>query len=140
IGYLGIIGSSENDYHYFNSLIYEKNRNGNYKGISFRIKRLERIPKNEFVKDDYTFIKSKHHKEELQPKHIKSNKKIFDYLKHKNEINKRLHEGIILKVGCYGKKSVQIYKDKSCIEQHFEKLINAENAEQVISFINETYF
>lgn len=51
-----------------------------------------------------------------------------------------MHEGIILKVGCYGKKSVQIYKDKSCIEQHFEKLINAENAEQVISFINETYF
>lgn len=139
VGYLGIVGSTNSDYHYFNSLIYEQNRTNKFRGILFNIKYIERIPKNKFCETDYRFVKSKRFKRFEEQTKQRINKKTFDFSKYKNEINKQLFFGLTMKVGCYGKKSVQIYKNNVCIENHFEKMTNAKSVEQIVDFINNKF-
>lgn len=101
----------------------KKNRNDKFRGIPFHVKYIERVRKEKFDETNYNFVKSKHHKEAQQPKRIKNKKKAFDYFKHKNEINKELHAGIILKVGCYGKNRCKYIKTIAVLKSILKKLL-----------------
>lgn len=137
-GYVGIKGGENNDYHYFNSIIHEVNRNEIYRGIPYCIKNVEQIPKKNFVESKYKFVKSKSHSEIKHKKKVSQNKK-FNFDKNKNLINKRLTNSFILKTGRYGKNSVQIYKNSECIENHFERIEGLHTTEQIIEYIKSHY-
>lgn len=138
IGYLGIIGSDKNDYHFFNSIILEKNRNKNYKSIPFQIKKLEKIHKDDFNISDYTVLNSKRNKTQNN-KTRKTKQKSVNYKKIKHKINNSLRNGLEIKLGEFGKNSIQLYNNKQCVEKHLEKLISSLDIQQIIDFINKTY-
>lgn len=138
-GYIAIIGSDKSDLHYFNSVLYETNRYNQYKGVEYKIKRVERILKKDFDKSKYEFIKSKRFKESKTQKHEISQTKPFNYKKNKNRINSLLPSEIKINTGLYKKNSVQIYKDGNLIESNFEKTIQSNSIDEIVNIIKTKY-
>lgn len=138
-GYISIIGSENTDMHYFNSILYETNKSEIYKGIQLKIKKIERIEKKLFDINKYSLVRSKRrtiYNNENKHK-IKSIK--LDYKKIKNRVNQKLLYKLEIKIGQYGKNSVQIYKDGKCIENHYEKISTSKTVEEIVDEINKRY-
>lgn len=136
-GYIGIKGSKENDYHFFNSVIYEKYFT-QAKGVPIKIKKVERILKKSFDVKSIKMVPSKrnvHNNKSVR----KKVKKTVNYRKILNEINKNLDKTLEMKLGCYGKNSIQIYKNGNCIENRADIPSNLQIPETIAEYINNKY-
>lgn len=139
IGYLGIIGSKENNYHYFSSIIYEENRQPR-NAVTYNVKRIDKVLKTDFACEDYTIIKSRRNYENLPTKKItnRQNKKAY-IRKIVKVLNKEFSQQLTFKYGEFGSLTIQIYKSKKCIENRFNEKINDLSEEEIISYVKGNY-
>lgn len=143
-GYLGIIGSDKNDYHYFNSIMLEYDNPEKYIGPKVVVKKVEKIPKNDFFYKDYQIIKSKRYVKNQQSKDkiLKSNQTKIDLSLAKNisKINKLLSFGLKIDKGENGRKSIKIIKDGKIIKKGIRlNNKNLDTVEKIAEYINNTY-
>lgn len=138
-GYLGIIGSSIDDYHFFNSIRYDKDYE--IKGVKYLITRIEKIPKKDFylIEDKIQFVKSRRNINNMKSKKTKKNTGNIEYQKILKYVNKKLPNGYEMKVGEFSKKSVQIYHNKKLLEPHFENKLHNQSTKEIVEYIIKEY-
>ena len=142
-GYLGIIGSDKNNYHYFNSIMLEYDNPEKYIGPKVIVKKVEKILKSEFVYTNYRIVSSKRFAKKQRTNTISNSTKPninISSNKCRNKINQLLKYDLKIEKGENGKKSIKITKNKTVLEKgirlNFKSL---DTYEKIANFINKTY-
>ena len=139
-GYLGIIGSDANNYHYFNSIMLEYDNPEKHIGSKVIVKKVERIKKDDFKDTDYKIISSKRFIRKLKKnntKKAKPQKKEMLSNKDKNLINQLLADSLKIDKGEFGKKSIKIIKGDKVLEKGIKLDLQALNTcEKIAEYIN----
>lgn len=136
-GYIGIIGSDKNNYHYFNSVILENDNPKKYRGYPIVVKSIEKIKKEDFRFRDYKFVHSKRFIT-MQKEKKKTVKKMNLKLK-KKEINTLLNNDVKIEIGQYGKNTIQIYFNSQLIEKNLKLDFTYDTPQKVADYINLHY-
>lgn len=141
-GYIGIIGSEENNYHYFNSVIIENEVPEKYKGPSVTVKNIIRIKKNDFKFNEYTLVESKRFiKKKAQNITIKKKRKPTDLTALKKRKKELLKANLRISVGEFGNNTIQVYQNDKLVEKKLkipEKYIY-DKIEIIAEYINNKY-
>lgn len=136
-GYIGIIGSEENNYHYFNSVILENDNPEKYKGYPVVVKNITKIKKEDFQFNDYKFVESKR-LINLQKEKKKTTKKI-NLKQKKGDITKRLNNNLKIEIGKYGKNTIQVYYNNNLIDRKLKLDSHYNTPEKIANYINSHY-
>lgn len=142
-GYLGIIGSDRNNYHYFNSIMLEYDNPEKHIGVKVIVKKVERIKKDDFKNTDYKIIpskrfvkKQKQHKPKIEKPQIKKELNNND----RKIINQLLKNNLKIDKGEFGKKSIKIIKDGKVLERGIKlNFTDLDTNKKIAEHINNKY-
>lgn len=134
---IGIVGSSESNYHYFNSVILENNIPEKYKGYPIVVKRVEKVKKDKFIFNAYNFVKSKRFINIQKENKIREKK--IDVKAKKKEINKFLNDEIRIEVGRFGKNTIQVFVNDELIEKKLKLDSTYNTSLKIAEYINLYY-
>lgn len=136
-GYIGIIGSDKNNYHYFDSVMLETDNPKKYIGPKILVKKIERIPKEKFDINRYKISTSKRF---VKKKKFQNNKtKKIDLKKLQSSVKKLLNDDIEIRFGTNGNNTYEIRKNGKVVEPKYRPAAGITTAEEIAQYINDTY-
>lgn len=141
-GYLGIIGSDKNNYHYFNSIMLEYDDPEKYIGPKVIVKKVIKTLKSDFQYENYKMVQSKRFIQIQKQKKVKKQNQLKSILSNNDRktINKLLKNDLKIEKGEYGKKSLKIVKANQVLEKGIKlDLKKLDSPEKIAEFINENY-
>ena len=139
-GYIGIVGSDNSDYYWFNSIYIDENTKRTL-GVEFTIKCLKIIDdKDSKILDDIDFYLSRRNKNNKTTKKNINKEKQFKFDKKAvSKINKKLKPGYSLVKGNGKASQFNLVRNKSIIVENFQDEPFEKSLNGIVAHINHNY-
>ena len=146
VNVLGIKGHDLDDMFSFASIIHasskkEISRFTYKKVINFHLSQIKRRDIGKYINDiDYIIESPRNATNNHLKKSIKLNSvKKIDYKKLKTNINNILNEGLSIKVGMYGKNTIQVFVNGKLVENKLKLDSTYDNPQKIAEYINNHF-
>lgn len=137
--YVGIVGDEFSNYHYFNSVLAEYDNPKKYlTGPKIKVTKIEKITTEEFCEENFNFFPSKNYKP-LKEMSQKKSGKVINLKALLKKINEELNPNLKISIGRYGKNSIQVYKNDTCIETKEKIPYDLLTAKEIAQYLLDKY-